>query len=801
MATETDRDPDLSDSFGEVFESAAEMLRGGSHRHMASHLVGPLQPGAMDAPLEITETGRTTVPTDRLRPLLIAAPRAAVPGGARLRLRATRDPDGAAPEALPPRDWAAFTEAGTFLPLDLPPAGETGRTAAEAVYALAVETEDADGVTTAVPDADIAATLAVHVVEGNLGRLLFTLAAEKGRIRRAGREILAARRLAEARGPSLDRHGEDLGVERFRERLRWDAARDELVTEALAGGEPDDSYRRRLELYRPLHARSRSALLSRLRTVDARFTVVEEDNPFAMALHLVQTGDGPHRTQFLDYLRAAYLVFPASAAAANNRHRARPLSTAQQADVAALRKSLRDRWTLPAPSTGLAPVLASTLDRAGRALAALGVPTASLVILRGQDDAGGSRFELGLGAEVAALSNADAETARTTLLARSWPADTDTETARLLSLLAESDPPVPTIGADPALDWLWKAFGLRTVHPTAAGLYLSHLPTFGLAITGPSQAAPGANIVLEARYNALGDPGVNAVLAASLTAARAAWADAGETAWTEPDAAGAEALRTASAARGAPTDSERAGLAGAGLPAAPDPARLVGQLQNPLLADRLAVLALPAELSGPLLSDADPAARETAAGALRRLLAVLRAEGFSAAVPLITGDGQLALVVGVASLPLVGTNLSDRRTTGFRWYAAPVPSASGESLSAPPGTVGGVGSRTTFTAGAAGLSLVAVLGYARRPDLTDPYEYRVELPADAHIDLAQYEFVMNLLGSGSPIGVEINTFSLRRDHVDLDGDGDAEPLSPSVARTFRAFRRSRSRGEIEDFTE
>jgi hypothetical protein len=54
---------------------------------------------------------------------------------------------------------------------------------------------------------------------------------------------------------------------------------------------------------------------------------------------------------------------------------------------------------------------------------------------------------------------------------------------------------------------------------------------------------------------------------------------------------------------------------------------------------------------------------------------------------------------------------------------------------------------------------------------------------------------MNVLERAFPIGVEINTFSVRRRHVDLDGDGIPDPLPPAAARTYRPFHRPRQRGE------
>jgi hypothetical protein len=42
----------------------------------------------------------------------------------------------------------------------------------------------------------------------------------------------------------------------------------------------------------------------------------------------------------------------------------------------------------------------------------------------------------------------------------------------------------------------------------------------------------------------------------------------------------------------------------------------------------------------------------------------------------------------------------------------------------------------------------------------------------------------------------VNTYAIRQDHVDLDGDGNGEPLTPTISKTYRAFRRRRHRGEV-----
>jgi len=95
---------------------------------------------------------------------------------------------------------------------------------------------------------------------------------------------------------------------------------------------------------------------------------------------------------------------------------------------------------------------------------------------------------------------------------------------------------------------------------------------------------------------------------------------------------------------------------------------------------------------------------------------------------------------------------------------------------------------------------VVVVGFARagRGDprgRVDPYELRVDLPDGAVVDLPQYEVLMNILDRAHPIGVTVDTRSLRARHVDMDGDGVATPLSAAFSRTFRPFQQRRHVGE------
>ncbi len=153
----------------------------------------------------------------------------------------------------------------------------------------------------------------------------------------------------------------------------------------------------------------------------------------------------------------------------------------------------------------------------------------------------------------------------------------------------------------------------------------------------------------------------------------------------------------------------------------------------------------------------------------------------------MTNAGDVLLVVSVIGLPEAGINLSERRATGFRWYVVPIQGPGGE--------VQPVGSRSAFVVRAQGLAALVAIGYARRGNV-DPYEYRVDLPDGTLLTVQQYEFLMNVLDHTYPMGVEVNTFDIRHHHVDLDGDGVADPLPPTISRTYRQFVRLRQRGEV-----
>lgn len=749
-----------------------------SAAHMAAQLIAPLAAGARESVVDVAADGRVTV--DRpTRETLVVVRLARSLDVTAWHVHATL-PGATGP--VPVAEFAPWSEAGATLPIYRPPTSPSGAVAPFAL-ALALTEVPRVGVPSPVPASEVAARLTVLVVEGVLGRLLHVLGAEKARIRRAARELAAMRALDGARDHALDSHGADLAVPRLDHRLAFDPEAGILAL--VPERESDADYRRRLRIYRPFLQPSRRALLDRLNGpgaptdpnrglpggtgVQARFAVREAPSDVAAAVALLATDDAV-RTRFLDYVRAVHLVEPTAPV---------PVERFVPADVRANETALRARLAagFAWPANGaVARALATALDQVARCRLALG-ETAPWTVARAQDAGGGSRFELGIGAELAAPSAEELDRMATRLRDAGPIAGTGAEIAALVRGLD----PRPAAD-DPEGRWLLAGCGLRTVHRLAGGtLYVSHLPTGGMVIAA---ASPGgtAPVALEVRHHAPGDPGSNAVLVEGLAAARAAWVDTGREPWT--DVAPADALAAWAAAVpvavGSPAESA---LRSAGLPPVRDPANTAREL-GALPGELVHTVALPDALAGGIVADAAGASNE-----LVLLLQTLREAGLSSALALVTAAGGVLLAVGVMGLPLAGVNLGARRATGFRWYAVRLAPPSG-----PPGRLTPVGSRARFAPAGPGLVAVVALGFARRGG-TDPYEARIELPPGAVLDLPQYEYLMNLLDHLHPAGVEINTFPIRTGHVDLDGDGVADPLPPRFANHFREFRRPRSAGD------
>jgi hypothetical protein len=752
-----------------------DALGSASHRHLVDHLIGPLAAGAVTTGLDIDAAGIVRVDLAAREPLVVIAPLHSVERN-ELHVDAVLDPGGAR-TSLPTLRFAPHTEHGAFLALHQPRVDEGTRRAAPFALELAVRVIDTQGTGAPLAASEIAAMFEVRLVEGVLGRVLFALTAEKARMRRMARAIAAMRNLDDARDDALDRIGAELAVPRFSDRLAF--ADGTIVTQSQR--EPDAEYRRRIAIYRRFLFPTRERLVELLNGpgattepnrgalaelgVTGRFSVIEADDEFAVAITIVSASAPAERANFFAYLRAVHLVEPAVDVAPQ-----RFLPTQMRAAQNALRARLRAAYTVAA-GMHMAPALAHALDRLAALRAALGATT-PVEILRAQSDDGGSRYQLGLGVDIVPIAVAELDA-----LHAAATSDAITPgTALEIAALARAAKPRSSAD-DPDGGWLFEAVGLRTVHRVdTTRLYLSHFPTFGLAIVAPTELVPGTPTPFEAHYHAPGDPGSNAALSAAVAAATAQWAAEGRPAWTELDDTTAHA-EWVQAVAFEPTVANV--LRAAELPVASDVPQAVAALGR-----------LPDELHATLRLDAGLAARvrNGDAGAideLRRLRVVLTEHHLVSALPLVT-TSDLLIVVSVIGLPAAGVNLSDRRATGFRWYAVPL---QGEGTE-----VGALGSRTFVTAKSPGVFAIVALGYARR-GLTDPYEFRVDLPSEASIGLLAYEWLMNALDHAHAVGVEINTFAIRTSHVDVDGDGDVERLPPSLARTFRPFRWRRHRGE------
>jgi hypothetical protein len=775
-----------------------DFYRSSSMENVLGSLKGPLAGGAASTPLTLDGSGRLTVSWTSQRPMALAVLKVPL-GTESMVVQATLDPGGAA-TVLPPIRFESYSEAGASLPVYVPDVSLGVDSIPGFVLDLKVSILPEFGAASPVASADIGKFLRFEMIEGNVGKLLFTMLQEKARIRRQAREIAAMRFLPTARRDALDRIGAGLGVLRFQDDLAYDAVKDEVLTVIMkdAGGnatlESDADYAGRIALYHPFllsspdrfgeilngeggNADPNTGLLSGL-GLTSRFIVQEENNPFALAFRIVGIGSAAPRTNFLNYARSDVLIWIPNSAAANAAHDGRYLPQATLDRVAALRQRLRAAYSYPADAA-VAPMLANALDRLGRVLKALGYPS-KVSILRAQNATAGSRYELGLGCDIAALATADLNdlVARVGNVGRTV---TDDHEAEALITAARAHP-TKSPADDPDGKWLFETCGFGTVHRlTPTSLYISHLPMLGLQVDGPTTVALGTTGTYSAHFYPPEDPAINAALYAGLAASTADWAAAGRTAWTQLSTAdGLTAWnQVVSQAPNAPAQQI---FAAAGLPAVANPASLITSLKS-VPADMLATIRLDPTLAARVL-----AGNPDAATALASLVAIFKTHSLASAVPVVTSGNQVLLVVSVLGLPQVGVNLSDRRTSGFRWYAVPL---GGQA------TVKPLGSGTTLQPTHAGALALVCLGYVRQGK-ADPYEVKIDLPKGETISLKEYEFLMNALEHLCPIGVEINTYSIRQNHVDLAGDGVPKPLRPAVFRTYRSFRRRRLRGIYQE---
>jgi hypothetical protein len=264
----------------------------------------------------------------------------------------------------------------------------------------------------------------------------------------------------------------------------------------------------------------------------------------------------------------------------------------------------------------------------------------------------------------------------------------------------------------------------------------------------------------------------NVVLAEGLTSVSAAWATVGKQPFTVLD----QTTGTAAWASAQLVGPARLAFVAAGLPDVGDPTTLAAELAT-----------VPPELLDTIKLDT-ALATQVLAGAgvddLQTLVSLLRNNDLGSVLAFADAT-DVYMVVSVAGLPGVGLNLAERAPIGFGWYSV-------DLAGLPARVSGSSGPGTSLIAADDGLTALVAVAYARTHRFADPYEYRVDLPAGAELNLLQYEFLMNLLDWAHPGGIGVNTQAIRDHHVKLNGT--VAPLPPSIWSTFRSFRRPRGRG-------
>ncbi|TMV00041.1 hypothetical protein [Streptomyces sp. DASNCL29] len=694
---------------------------------------------------------------------------------------------------LPPVVFAPYSGMGTLLlafrPQPAAGQGEAGGAGSRLKVAARVHLVDAPHCHTGIPPAavlgpelaeDRAGELVEGVLlEGLLARLAFLATMEKQRMIRQAREIMACRHVELAFSGALDALGRDLGIYRlhgeddahYRSRLMmftsWRLPTPAVVQQALNGPGPDGA--------------PNAGLPSRV-GITARFRVVEQQDPLALSTRLVDIGaeGAAKRARFHDVLRTTYLLDLDAAVPES-------MPTGQRLQLEDIREVLTSpqvtRPDGPTVVRHLAPSLAAGLARLVRLMRALG-DTGGVVLRRAHVEEPDPLHELGFGATLDRFGEE-----RLAAMASAVPqlATGTTDLAALARMLL----PRP-FSQDPVGRWLVEPCDLRTVHPLASGgLFVSSLPLSGLTIDGPSRMAPGDTAVFQARHSADASWGGLHVLAAEAVR-RAMERFPGQGLGPAPSPLTGAALDTA--VHGV---AEQEGVA--------PPEELTPLLTADLLAARgadfarevLGIVVLDQLVAYPLTS-----AQLTAFGggdALREAVgarvAALLESGFYSVRGVWDGvRDQLLLLAAVCLLPGRPPKQGEVPSAEFRWFTTEVPAPPPSSelhteAACPLSLVNTTGGRIEVGAAHDGLALMVCLGHARR-GLADPYQVRVELSEGALLNRDQYGYVMNVLETLCPLGIDINTAELRRSHLDFDDKTDL--LAQDAARTYHRYRRRRS---------
>ncbi len=703
---------------------------------------------------------------------------------------------------LPPVVFAAYTPAGCLLPLHVPelPPGTDGTgsfAVAVQVWHLvggdsagaahddeAVVARTEPGGPSALPDAEAEALVEAVVLDGTLARLMLLAGLEKQRLLTAGREVAAGRHVGLARACALDAQGADLGVPRlaseaddaYRARLAiyssWRLATPQGFAAALNGPGPDDAH---------------NAGLPATVGVSARFRIVDAASPLALAVRLVEVdGPVPLRERFAALLRGGLLLDLDSPASPE-------LPAEVQSHLEDVRAVLGAALTRDGTDATrhLSRLAASCLARAVRLLEAL-TGDGSLTLVRAWVPDPDSRHELGLGVTLERLGPSRLDAAATAARAAAaqaaagqavdlpgGPATPETVAAVLAARPRDG-------AADPLGAWLFEAAGIATATAAdATSVHVSPLPTFGLVVEGPAQLPTGGTGQFAARLRQDQSTGRHVLVDEAWGRARAPLSALGGSDPLSPDAlrSALEAL----AAAGAPLPPALGPLAGVGLAPAL-PGELAARILDAYDLDLLAAVPVADDPAG--LAADSPEAQQLRERMVARSDALTGAGFHSVRVLPAPGGGTL-LLAGLSVLPGGANRPGQAPPAAYRWYVTELPAGDSEQAG-PLRLTRSAGSRAAVRARRPGLALVVCVAYLRR-GLADPYEVRIEMPGDEVLTLDQYGYVMNLLEALCPLGIEINTFDLRRSHVSVDG-GPPTFLSSRVSRSYTRFRRRRAGG-------
>lgn len=736
---------------------------------------GPLETAMRSDILPIGVGARIRLAAGYWEPMLQVAPRADLGSE---RLLVSINVVGAAVQPHPV-SFEPLTEQGHWITFMVPGNLVARRTASPIELEIAVRLNGTVQTLTRARE-----LVEFRVVEGMFARFVHLLSAEQARLRHQTRKLHEAASLDGAQGFMLDRYGQELGVPRLSDRLIVRSG--QIVTDQQR--ENDADYRRRLALYRRWFGASRAAVVDLLNGSPGspgpmqaiggpnNFVVEERDNPLFSAMKIVSVGAtaaaaAAQRGHFLNYLRGTILIDPTANVPAA---RAMPLAARQQEN--ALRLRLRNSMTFADPSTrSMAPFLAAAFDRLTGLLRGFGV-SAPISVIRAQHNDGGVRHELGLGAELERLPAASLTAVRNGIAGALPTGLGKAELVAVASLRAMGSL------ADPLGTWLFEACGFASVEPIGTNrLYVSHLPISQMDIAGPSDVVLDATVqrsgVTYAANLGNSSTGLGLALAHALGGGTAGW-PSGDPPWTAVAQTQLDATLDSLAVLGSPMAGVVAN-SGVAVLATADIPRFVAATKRYPSGSAAAVVLNPTFASNLASGSATTVERWS------RLLESLGTNGAASAALFLGTGSQTILLVSAHGLPLVGSNIGARRSTSFYWHCM----AASDGAE---GSCRGSGTETVLRPTAHGLYALHCLGSARIGD-TDPFEYRVDLPTGTQLNLAQYEMVMNMLTRCFPVGIEINTWALRRSHIDL-GTGTPTPLTPRQSRSFRRWQRPQFAG-------